>query len=218
MRKLPVIASSVVASCVAAFVALEAAAMALYPGGTWWDRNTRGASFWRNYVCDLEWSVALNGQPNRVGAPLAEAAMLVMVAGLGVFWWIAPAMFAGRRRTGTAVRALGLVSVAGIVAVACMPSERFGALHGVAVVVAGVPGLTAALLAVAGMLRGDRAKHARAAGAVGAAMLAFALVDFALYADTLAHGGPGSTLLPVAQKIALVLLVAWMLLVAARAR
>ena len=190
--------------------------MALYPGGTWWDATTRGARFWQNFLCDLEWTVALNGEPNPVGSRLGQAAMLVMVAALAVFWWIAPRMFPSRRPLGVAVRALGLASVGGSIAVALMPSERFGALHGVAVITAGVPGACAALLAVVGMLRREPPREARAAGLVGAAMLVLALVDLALYAGTMVYGGPGPRALPAVQKLALVLLVGWMIAVARR--
>jgi hypothetical protein len=211
------IAAALLLACIALFLALSAAAMALYPGGTWWDPTTHGARFWQNFLCDLEWNPALNGAPNPVGSRLAQAAMLVMIAGFVPFWWIAPRLFPARRALGMAERALGLTSVAGMIAVVLMPSDRFGALHGVAVVVAALPGLSAALLAIAGMLRGDTA-GARAAGAVGGAMLAVAIADFALYVDTILHGGPGSRAIPAAQKVALLLLLAWMTLVAARVR
>ncbi len=209
-------AAALLVACVAAFVALEAAATALYPGGTWWDATTQGARFWQNYLCDLEWNPALDGRPNPVGSALAQAAMLVLVAGFVPFWWIAPRLCPAYRRLGAAVRLLGLVSVAGMVAVALMPSSRFGALHGVAVVVVGIPGLTAALAAVVGMLRSS-SPGSRPCGAVGAAMLACAVTDFALYVSTMLHGGPGPLALPAVQKVALVLLLAWMTLVAGRA-
>jgi hypothetical protein len=48
-------------------------------------------------------------------------------------------------------------------------------------------------------------------------MLLFAIADFVLYVHTMLHGGPGPVILPGAQKIALMLLLAWMLVVAARA-
>jgi hypothetical protein len=111
------------------------------------------------------------------------------------------------------VRAAGLISVAGTIAVVLMPSDRFGTLHGVAVIVAGLPGLSAAVLSVIGLLlSGDRA--ARVAGGIGGAMLGFAILDFVLYAWTMAHGGPGPLVLPAAQKCALLLLLLWMLAVA----
>jgi hypothetical protein len=196
--------------------------MLLYPGGTWWDRSAPGHSFWRNFLCDLEWTVALDGTPNPIGSRLAQAAMLVLILGLVPFWWIVPTFFfrpgseiarpGSISPLGRAVRAAGLMSVAGMIAVALMPSDRFGTLHGVAVIVAGLPGLSAAVLTVVGLLRGGRA--ARFAAAIGAAMLGFAILDFVLYAWTMAHGGPGPLVLPAAQKCALLLLLAWMLAIA----
>lgn len=206
------VSSRLVLACVAAFAALEIVAMRLYPGGTWWDPTTRGASFWQNYICDLESEVAGNGMSNLAGARFGKAAILVMVAGFTPFWWIVPRLFPKLGRLGLLVRVLGFASLAGITAVALMPSSRFGWLHGVAVLVAGAPGLSAAVLAVAGLLYGEAPP--RVAAALGGSMLVFALADFVLYTRTWMHGGPGPLVLPVAQKLALVLLLAWMVAVA----
>jgi hypothetical protein len=199
---------------VAAFAALEIAAMALYPGGTWWDATARGHRFWENYLCDLEWRVALNGQPNPIGSRLAEAALLVLVLALAPFWRAVPRLFASDARSGGAVRALGLVSVAATVAVVFMPSERFGALHGAMVVVATVPGLVAAGLAVRGLLAGE--PRPRLAATIGASMLAVAVVDFVLYVSHLVGHREGTPLVPTLEKVALLLLLAWMVAVARR--
>jgi hypothetical protein len=198
---------------VSAFVALIVPAMALYPGGTWWDPDAVGHRFWSNFLCDLEWRTALNGTPNPVGARLAEGGMFALVLAFVPFWPLAARLFADRARLAATVRALGWTSVLGMFAVALMPSERFGALHGVAVVIAGLPGLSAAVLAAAGQLLARRTLPA----AIGAAMVAFAIVDFVLYVHTMLHGGPGPLVLPVAQKLALLLLLSWMLVVAAAA-
>ena len=200
-----------VAACVGAFVALIVPAMALYPGGTWWDPHAVGHRFWTNFLCDLEWRTALNGTPNPVGARLAAGAMLSLVLAFVPFWPLAARLFAAYSRLAAAVRVLGWTSVFGMIAVALMPSERFGALHGVAVVVAGLPGLSAAVLAATGQLLARRMLP----GALGAAMVLFAILDFVLYVHTMLHGGPGPLVLPVAQKLALLLLLAWMLVVAA---
>jgi hypothetical protein len=204
--------SYLVLACVAAFAALELVAMSLYPGGTWWDPTTRGARFWQNYICDLESEVAGNGMPNLAGARFGKAAILVMVIGFAPFWSMVPRLFASLPRLGSVVRVLGIVSLVGIIAVALMSSRRFGWFHGMAVIVAGAPGLSAAVLAVTGLVREE--KPPRVAAALGAGMLAFALVDFALYAWTMVHGGPGPLVLPIAQKLALLLLLAWMVVVA----
>lgn len=209
-------ASLAILLAIAVFVGLELVAMHLYPGGTWWDRGARGYRFWQNYICDLEWRVTLDGRPNLLGSRLAEAAMLALILGFVPFWWIVPRLFWERRRLGRAVSVLGTVSVAGMVAVALMPSERFGVLHGVVVVVAGVPGLTAAVLATVALLRSE--PRPPVVGPLGAAMLVFAVLDFLLYVRTIASGGPGPILLPAIQKVALLLLLAWMAAVAVRAR
>jgi hypothetical protein len=200
---------------VAAFVGLELAAMSLYPGGTWWDTTTRGHRFWENFLCDLEWRVALNGMPNPLGARFATAAMLVLLAGLAAFWLGVPRVFEARPPRGaSAVRWLGLTSAVATLGVILMPSDRFGALHGVMVLTSGVPGLLATALAVHVLAVGE--PRPRIAAWTGGGMLAFALADFTLYAwHFLAHT-PGTIVGPALQKVALGLLLAWMVLVALR--
>ena len=204
-------ARAAILGSVAGFLALELPAMALYPGGTWFDATTRGYRFWENFLCDLEWRVALNGQANQ-GAPLAQAAMLVLVLGLAPFWIVVPRLLRERARLGAAVRVLGLVAAAGTVAVALMPSDRFGRLHGAAVILSGLPGLTAAGLAVVGLLFAR--PRPRAEGWIGASMLVFALINFVLYASHFLFGVEGTPLVPAAQKLALGLLLTWMVSVA----
>ncbi len=193
----------VLVAAIALFAVLEGVAMALYPGGTWWEPAAHGHRFWQNFLCDLTWRVALNGQDNRVGAVFAQAAMLVLVGGLASFWWLV-----GRQVR--LVRPLGLVSVAATVGVTLMPSERFGAVHGATVMVAAVSGLTAAVLAAVGQRRIGRKR----AAALGFAVLGAGAVDLVLYTWTYASGGPGPIALPAIQKVALLLLITWMGVVA----
>jgi hypothetical protein len=206
--------------------------MRLYPGGTWWDATTVGYRFWENYLCDLEWHVALNGQDNTAGSHLAKAAMLVLLAGLAAFWLIVAKLFGERNRQDArapkenfpgslaswrflfSVPTLGLASVGGTVAVALMPSDRFPVLHGLMVIVAGVPGLAAAALATRGLLRPGSGWPA--GGRVGGALFAVALVDLALYTVHWAAGDNATPLLPAIQKVGLFLLLAWMSGVALR--
>jgi hypothetical protein len=209
----PRAARAAILGAVAAFAALEGTAMAIYSGGTTWDAHTAGYRFWQNYLCDLLRQRALDGAPNAVGARLASAAMLVILLGLVSFWIAFPRVVPGSILA-RAARVLGLTSVAGVVAVVLLPSDRYGALHGVAVVLAGAPGLTASALAVAALLRHERPP--RALGAIGAAWVVAALADFVLYVRHLAAGDLGTPILPAIQKVALGLLVAWMVAVALR--
>jgi hypothetical protein len=190
--------------CMGLFVALEAVAMTLYPGGTWWEPGARGYRFWENYVCDTTLRVALNGQSNSVGAVVSQAAMLVLVAGFVPFWWLAGGS------GGRVVRGLGAASVLGTAAVTLMPSDRFGAMHGMAVMVAATTGLAAAVLATVAQLRaGDRI-----AGWLGVGALGSAGIDFGMYVHTFASGGAGWMAVPAVQKLALGLLLGWMGVVA----
>jgi hypothetical protein len=216
MRASPARLNSVaIVGLVAAFSGLEAMAMHVYPGGTWWDTTATAHRFWENFLCDLEWRVALNGAPNPLGAALAKAAMLLLVLALVPFWLAVPRVFrgasAGER---AAVTAPGLVSAVATVAVVLMPSDRFGALHGAMVIVAGVPGLAAAAMAVRGLAL--REPRPRVAAWLGGAMLAAAFVDFALYVSHFATHTNGTPLGPALQKVALLLLLAWMVVVAVR--
>jgi hypothetical protein len=204
-----------VLAAVTAFILLVIPAMHRYPGGTDWDPATRGHDFWLNYLCDLTRQVALTGQPNPVGAAFAQAALAVLALGLLPLWWLLPRLFPSRARLGTAVRVLGSVGAAGTLAVVLMPSDRFGGLHGMMIVLAGPPALTAALLAVLGLAREERTP--RVAAAIGGAMLLVASVDFALYARQLVAGGTAPMVVAVLERISAMLVLAWMAAVSLRA-
>jgi len=206
-------ASVAIVLSVVLFIGLEAAAMLLYPGGTWWDPSSHGSSISQNYLCDFEHREAIDGAANPIGSRLAEAAMFTLVLGLMPFWIATPSLM-GRGKAGPVVRTLGLVSLLGVVAVILLPSDRFGRPHGVAVILAGGPGLVAVALAVRALFRCDR--RPRIAAWLGAATLAVAAVDFIGFAMHLIAGGLGTPLLPAFQKAALTLLLAWMVAVAMR--
>lgn len=200
------------ASSVLAFVVLFFAAACAYPGGTHFDHGSAGHDFWRNTLCDVTRSVALDGRLNVTGSALARLAMLTLAAGLGVFFVLLTRLFPARKRTGAAVRALGGLAALGAVAVVLLPSDRFPALHGVAVVCAGIPGLTAALVAFHALLRERGAAHAVVV--LGGLALGVAAVDFGLYVSELASDGASQLAVAVLERVATALLLAWMLAVA----
>ncbi len=206
-------ASAAMLFAAGAFVVLFALAVRAYPGGTDWDRAARGHDFWLNYICDLMRGTALNGQPNPVGSVLAQASAVALALGLLPLWWLLAHLLPSRARLGTAVRWLGSVAVVGLVAVVLMPSDRFGAWHAVAIALTGPPGLLAAVLAVAGLAREERAP--RIAAGIGAALVLTSAVDLVLYFVYLSTIAP--VVVAVLEKAALVLLVAWMAAVSVRA-
>lgn len=196
---------------VVGFVGLIVPSMCVYPGGTVWDPTTRGSDFWLNYLSDLQRSVALNGEPNAGGAALAQAAMLVLAAGLAPLWWIVTLLLPGRRRLRTAIRLFGGAGVLGSIAAALLPSDRFGDGHALATGLGGLSGLAAAALAVTGLVL--RGRPVRAAAVSGAATLATAAVDFALYVKGLREGGPDLMAIALLERMSVILLLSWMCVV-----
>jgi hypothetical protein len=74
---------------VAVFVVLYLHAASLYPGGTQFDRLTRGYSHTSNYWCDLLDRVSRSGEPNP-GRPFAVAATILLPLSLVPSWLQAP--------------------------------------------------------------------------------------------------------------------------------
>jgi hypothetical protein len=193
-------------------VALLAAAMAVYPGGTALERGTVGHSFWRNFLCDLMQNVAVNGAPNHLGSRLACGALAAFGAALGCFWWLLPAVLEGRcvSRWTLAIRALGAVSLLGLLAVPVVN----GPAHLVAVFASSVPGLAAAVLAMVACARAG----VWTLGVLAVATVAAATVDSVLYAGSyMTHPRVIIAALPAFQRLALLALLAWMVATAARA-
>ena len=202
------VAAGLVLGSVVAALLLLVAAMALYPGGTWLDRSAPGHDFFRNFFCDLTADRALNGQTNP-GASFGKAGMIVLSAGTLPFWFLVTRLFPARVGLSVAVRVLGLASALAATLVPLAPSQRYGFLHAVFILVAGVPGLLAGGLATFGLLAtksGPRMPARLAALTAGLAAL-----DGALYAAHVASGEEvTSALLPTLQKLAALALVAWM--------
>jgi hypothetical protein len=195
-----------------AFLGLIAAAAWLYPGGNWLDRAASGHRFFANYFCDLTQPVSLSGVKNPLGSRLAQLAMLCFGVALAGFFWLLPRHFGSPTRLGTWVRGLGECAVLGFLAVPLTPSELFGDVHAWLSLLSGTFGLAAALGAVAGLLRSHRV--ARALAIVGALSLIAGAVHAALFVRYLHASEPAPLIVPAVQKVAALLLSAWMLGVA----
>jgi len=189
-------------------------AMRLYPGGSAIEPHAAGHSFWLNFVCDLTGNVAANGRPNPVGSVVGRAGISTFAATLIPFWLLLPATFFStngtRWRGATPLRATGVVSALGL---ATVPFAT-GGLHAWAVYAAALPGIAAGALGLVGTLKFVRSRLVVTllCGAIGAAV-----VDSALYAQSLmTHPRVVIPALPATQRIAFLLIVAWMVTVAVR--
>lgn len=190
-------------------VTCSAAAIARYPGGTWCDRGSEGHSLWANFLCDLLHADGLNGQPNP-GATLARLSMLALIAALGLFW-----ASLGRADPPTlmlrVLRYCASLSVLGMILVPLLASDRFPRAHGAAVMTAGVPGFVAMILSVVIVHRKERLL-----GLLGALAIAISLADMALYVKSYFGSGDCAPLLPVLQRVALLLVLGFLAGVAVR--
>jgi hypothetical protein len=203
--------SRTLACVIVGFVGLFALAARAYPGGTHFNHTAVGHDFWLNTMCDVARSVALDGSPNNLGAWLSRAAMTLFALGLGVHFVGVSLLFVSRDWLARLVRALGVISVPFAVAVVHLPTDRFGKLHGAAIVCAGTLGLSAALLTIGG-LRG--VKGVPWAFRTGLAALGVAAADFVLYVRELATGGAAQMAVPVLERLASVGVLLWMASVA----
>jgi hypothetical protein len=196
------------------FVGLSAAAMALYPGGTYNDRTTAGHHFWHNFLCDLLHDPALGGGANRVGARLATVAMLAMVAAIALFFSLAPALLPSHPGLGRLVMAAGLTTAAGAVMVALTPSNVMPRLHTVAIVVATLPALVTATAATIGLALEPGTPPALAA--LGIVVLVAVAATSVTYAIHTFFGGHLVRVVPTLQRVAAVLSVVWLFVTTVR--
>ncbi len=213
---LPRLARPAIVLSVAFFLPLVVGSMQLYPGGTSWNHESVGHDFWQNYLCDLLRPTALDGVPNPLGSALAKTATLLLACGLLSFFCVVGRAFPSFPRLGRAVAVLGTLAACAVPGVVFVSGDRFGMLHGVAVVVAAIPGLAAALLAVVGLVLGE--ERPKRGAVVGAVTLAVAMVDFALYVPQVTSSAPGPIAVAVLERIALVMMLVWMCVVAGPGR
>lgn len=192
-----------------AFGTLMGLAMASYPGGTWEDPHAVGHSQLRNFLCDLTRPVAINGAPNPSGAKYAELGLYAYVFALGPFFFVTPTLFSDRRRLGRLVWISGVLCSLGGLAIVALPSWMVGPqLHGVLVLGTAVPGLLAALGATLGAW--TTATPSRAIRFAAAATLVLTAITVAVFAAQIARGAETTTGLPVLEKLAMLLSIAWM--------
>jgi hypothetical protein len=201
-------AAALLATLAVAVVSLTLA-MALYPGGTALDHQHTGHSFWFNFLCDLTSPVAVNGAANRLGSAFAQVAMAALALALGTFWLILPWLFKERRGLGVALRCAGSLSTLGF---AVVPLTS-GLVHAVAVFTAVVPAIVAGGLGIVGMIGQPRT---RGLVALPIATLVASVVDAVLYGASFAtHPRIVTPALPAGQRIAVMLMVMWMVATAA---
>lgn len=194
-------------------VALLAASLA-YPGGSWTAAAESGFSIGRNFWCDLLRSQAINGADNARARQLASVGFAALGVGLWPYWWVAASVLPGARRRW--VLHLGMASAACLAAMALLPSDRFPIAHGVVALVGGALGMWAAGVSVA--TRSPAEPRIALRRAAGALVLLFAVSNALLYVYVAYLHGAETVAQPIAQKLATLALLVWMLSTIQQAR
>lgn len=130
--------------------------IALYPGGTWFDRNAEGHSFSKNFLCDLMQTRALNGMQAPVGSMLARVGTFVMFVALSSFYFQIANLESPISRAGGVARNAGVITCVLGCSVPFATSDQFRHAHVIAVVATFVPCLIAAIAALVVCLRAPK--------------------------------------------------------------
>lgn len=191
-------------------------AMATYAGGSWLHPQAPAHLFWENFWCDLLREPAHNGLPNRRSVALASVGFVAIAAALAGFWLEVSRLLPARRAR--FVRVAGVISAAATVVVALVPSDRFPAIHPPAVLTAGILGFTCGCLCSAYALTHARRMPVFAVSSL--VLIAAAGTNLAVYVQVAYFTATDTIVLPVAQKVATLALLVWLIagLAAARQR
>ncbi len=197
------------------FVVGYAIAIAMYPGGTPFDRARPGYDLADNYLCDAFRGRAYDGRPNPVGAAFGQVGMLGLVLAASTALFGTPGTFRDHApRLARVARVAAVVAFAGMLLVPLTPAHEYGRLHFVAIGLAAVPGMAAAYLTAFGALRVPRGDGplTRALRATTIVALAACTLHFGQYAAQVAHVLGESVWVPRAQKLVVAIVVVWIAL------
>ncbi|RYZ07204.1 MAG: hypothetical protein EOO73_12595 [Myxococcales bacterium] len=186
-------------------VAMLAGALT-YPGGSWLHPRSTGFSIVENFWCDLMRRPAHNGAPNPFAPWLGTLGFAAMGAALAPFWLEVSRLLPARRAQ--FVRGAGVVSAVCTALVALFPSDRFPHLHPPIVISAGTLGFACGVL-TGGFALAQRRRFPVFAYASFALLLA-ASANLVLYVRAVYFRAAETLALPVAQKLATLGLLVWM--------
>jgi len=179
--------------------------MLAYPGGTSRDHSTRGYSVFENFGSDLGRTVALNGEPNRLGAAIFLSGLGILI--LAVLACL-PAFFAvysispSQRRWARGAAAAGCLSLLAFLGVALMPVDLFPSLHNLSALFGWLGILVAALLFALVTARDARFSGRLAAGWLGLAVVVSAYLGIDCLGIVPLNSDTNLLILVTAQKLA----------------
>jgi hypothetical protein len=178
------------------FILLYIIAAIVYPGGNYLDPNSKGFSILHNYWCDLLNVKAQNGDPNS-SRVFAVTATIVLCTSLIFFWYYLPYSFRISRINRTVIRVSGIVSMV-------IAMFIFTSYHNEAITYSGFFGGIAFIATFLGLYK---SKWNKLFG-LGVLCLVMGAITFAIYKTR-----EGIIILPMIQKITLLLCLVWIAII-----
>jgi hypothetical protein len=192
-------------ACLLLFCVSMSAAVASYAGGSWLHPDAASHSLLENFWCDLLREPAHNGLPNQRAARFGMLGFVALAVSLAGFWLEMADTFHDFRRP--FLRMAGSLSSLATAAVALLPSDRFPLLHAPAVLSAGGLGFACGCICSAWALR--HFSRARVFGVASVLLVSAAALNLAVYVWVAYLRGVDTVVLPVAQKVATLTLLVW---------
>ena len=125
------------------FLLLYFLATLFYPGGSQFDKNSKGFSWTQNYWCNLLNENAINGQHN-AARPIALTAMSALCLTLMFFWYIFPLLVDFKKSSRLAIQISGFIAMT-------IGMFLFTSLHDIVINIATLFGLVAITGTFAGL-------------------------------------------------------------------
>jgi hypothetical protein len=180
-------------------------AMSSYAGGSWLHPQTTSHVFFENFWCDLLREPAHNGLPNGRSVALATLGFVAVAVSLAAFW-LEVSRLLGRRRA-RFVQVAGVVSSLATALVALVPSDRFPGVHPPAVLTSGGLGFVCGCICSAWAL--SHYKVAPVFALSSLVLVGAAAVNLVLYVRAIYFHASESIAMPLAQKVATLGLLCW---------
>lgn len=188
------------------FVASWIVAMSTYPGWNAFDSHSTGHDVLRNFLCDLLSATTPDGRSNLVGSIAMNAGAVVLVLGaLLPLWWQVPLRGPWRCTS----RVLGVVAALFTLTICVQQAFALAISHNTVTLSAAAAGLVPTTLLGVTDWRSVDTTTTRRVFLLGTILAS--LVNFFSYA-LVQLGSTLTLVVPIAQKVALVCLLAWLFL------
>ena len=114
------------------FLVITAILMVIYPGGTYYDPNTKGYNFFLNYFSDIGRTVTHGGHPNMISSILFTISLSIVGTFFCIFCVLVVPYFKDNtfnKNLCLVASFLGILSGISFIVVACAPSDTQHLIH-----------------------------------------------------------------------------------------